>query len=186
MIKITKAKEAYVLGRIIIAYSTTNAYYGREEANIFGDNVTFAIVNPIADIWTSYVGNNSCDGEIVLKLDIFSKADSYYIPTLLSNENLKNSGVDYLDVRYATAKEINTLKNLVQTNKIKLGDHKQEQALKILTTYLAEEIPPHPHLWLPVKEGFVQYWQKIDLYKILEEDALTTLGNTDDQMKCKL
>ncbi|MEY4463094.1 MAG: hypothetical protein RLZZ81_65 [Pseudomonadota bacterium] len=187
MVKITKVKDAYALGGIIISYSTKNAYYGREEANIFGDNVTFAIVNPIADIWTSYVGNNSCDGEIALKLDIFRKANSYYVPTLLTTENLKNSGVGYLDVKYATAPEISKLKNLIENRQIKLGDQKQEQTLKNLTAYLDGAIPPYPHLWLPLKDVTTQYWQKVDPYQMFEEDSLTTtLGNIDDQVKCKL
>lgn len=177
--KITKIQHAYPFAGTIIKYSTTNTYYGIEEANIFGNNIIFARVNPYADFWTSDVKPYLMDkGKIGLALEVFRKADSKYNHIILSANNLINSKTTDLEIDYATENEIRKLKDLVNANQVKMGNQTQVETIEILDVYLIGEIPPHPRLLLPIKDGNMQYWEEVDAYKMIEETK--TLGDINE------
>ncbi|HJD55769.1 MAG TPA: hypothetical protein LFW21_03885 [Rickettsia endosymbiont of Pyrocoelia pectoralis] len=122
----------------IIAYSANNTYADRKNIldNGLNSRLIYASVGSAVTKW---------DDEDGLSIQTFKKASSIKkagsistkcldsdLPLTLSSFEQKA----YPDIRFATAKEVTKLKELVANNKIELGYTQKEEAIKTLTDYL--------------------------------------------------
>nr|WP_253307810.1 hypothetical protein [Rickettsia endosymbiont of Ceutorhynchus assimilis] len=128
MKRITKAEDAYEFRGAVVAFTPKSYYYGNSKGSIFNNGVVFAKMDIRQVAW------NTEEKALSLYLFQIVGAGGGHIPLTAHYLEIYEEG--YFDMRFATPKEIKSLKDLVVWNEIELAHIDKIHTLDILNNIL--------------------------------------------------
>ena len=125
-----------------------SSYYGYEY-KITNNGLVFASI-PQGNINHAKAVEKVTSDEAISRIDIDLFGTCHRVTTTVTTDLLQREENGCLDMRLATAEEINQLQKLVQNNKMILACQTKEKTLKVLSDYLHKE--------------FAEYANEIDVF----------------------
>ncbi|MEY4464316.1 MAG: hypothetical protein RLZZ81_1287 [Pseudomonadota bacterium] len=150
MKKITKPANLVEFNNKIVAFTPKSSYYGDTyEHKITEKELVFASISQ-DNINHAKAIERVTNNKAISRIDIDLFGTCHRVTTAVTTDLLQQEENGFLEMRPASAEEINQLQELVQNNKLILACKTKEKTLKILSDYLHKE--------------FAEYANEIDVF----------------------
>jgi hypothetical protein len=153
MKKIIKPANLVEFNDKIVAFTPKSFYYGNAyEHKIAKKGLVFASISQDS-INHSKTVEKITSNEAISRIDIDLFGTCHRVTTSVTTDLLRQEEIGSLEIRPASAEEINQLQKLVQDNKLILACQTKEKTLEILSDYLYKEFGIYTECMGVVSEG---------------------------------